>query len=94
MSLTQSNFRIPPMRRMDEAMSGFMDPNQWLAMTPTTADSFGAASGMAMMRMDAYETDTGFRVCCECPGIPKESLTCTVENHMLKVKGSKEVWYV
>lgn len=78
---------------MDEAMTGFMDPNQWLAMAPTSAESFGETiPSMSMMRMDLYETDTGFRVCCECPGIPKENLTCTVENHMLRVKGTKEIW--
>lgn len=75
-------------------MTGFMDPNQWLAMAPITADNFveSIPSSMSIMRMDLYETDTCFRVCCECPGMPKESLTCTVENHMLKVKGTKEMW--
>jgi len=47
----------------------------------------------SVVRMDVYETDAGFHVRCECPGVAKEKITCTVENNTLTVKVAKDEWY-
>lgn len=48
------------------------------------------SSAMTCMRLDAYETDTGFHVHCECAGVPKEKIECSIENNLLTIKIKKE----
>lgn len=76
------------MRNMDDGLTSILDPN-WSVIPSVFTESIGA---LGMMRVDAYETDTDFHIQCECPGIPKENITCTIENHVLTIKGEKQIW--
>jgi len=52
------------------------------------------AAKMSCMHLDAYETDSGFHVHCECPGVPKEKIDCAIENNLLTIKINKDTPYV
>lgn len=90
---------MDPVRRvMNDFLSDFdNDPffNTW-AVNPSSwgiSDRPRLTSPRAMMscmRMDAYETDTGFHVHCECPGVPKEKIDCAIENNALTIKINKD----
>jgi len=90
----------PVRRMMNDFFTDFdTDPffNTSWATTPSTwgitdrPRLMSSRSGLVgCLRMDAYETDTGFHVHCECAGIPKERIDCSVENNVLTIKVRKE----
>ena len=83
------------MRQMiNEFVSDLEDPfvGAWTAAPWSIANSRPKAgrSVMTCMRLDAYETDTGFHVHCECAGVPKDKIDCSIENNILHIKIKKE----
>ena len=96
----------PVRRMMNDFLTDFdTDPlfnTSWAtspswAATPSTwgitehPRSINSRTGLVgCLRMDAYETDTGFHVHCECAGIPKEKIDCSVENNVLTIEVRKE----
>jgi HSP20 family protein len=41
--------------------------------------------------VNLYETDTGYLVCADLAGVEKDKIDITVEDHMLRLKGSRPV---
>jgi len=98
-SMIRPTIRDPVRQMINEIVNEFEDPlfsSQWTSTVPTWGGAIerprGTAktSAMTCMRLDAYETDTGFHVHCECAGVPKEKIECSIENNLLTIKLKKE----
>mmetsp|Transcript_647 Transcript_647/g.1119 ORF Transcript_647/g.1119 Transcript_647/m.1119 type:complete len:92 (+) Transcript_647:707-982(+) len=79
MSLISSTIGMP-LRRVVGDLLPDIQPD-W-----ATSQNLLPGRSSVVVRMDAYETDAGFHVRCECPGVTKENISCTVENNTLTVK--------
>lgn len=58
---------------------------------PSLGDGFGAGgNGFLNPRLDVVETETGYEVSVELPGIEQKDLDVTVANGVLTLKGEKK----
>ena len=99
-SMIRPTVRDPVRQMINDFVSELEDPlfsSPWTTFAvPTWSNALDRprgptkSSAMTFMRLDAYETDTGFHVHCECAGVPKEKIECSIENNLLTIKIKKE----
>lgn len=89
MSLLRNSLVSSPLRRVLDDFLSEAD----LDLLPAAPRLMLSSPDNGFIRLDAYETETGFHIQCDCAGVPKENICCTIENNILTVKATKSKWY-